>query len=76
MSQKLPRVNGVKLIRVLEKSGFIQKRQKGSHVHLFRDIDKRRVTVPIHKGKDIPIGTLKAILRDADLSADNLRELL
>jgi predicted RNA binding protein YcfA (HicA-like mRNA interferase family) len=33
-------------------------------------------TVPIHKGKHIPIGTLKAILNDADIAVDQLRDLL
>lgn len=76
MSRKLPGVNGLQLIRILEKSGFIKRRQKGSHVHLFRESDKRRVTVPVHKGRDIPTGTLKAILKDANLSADDLQNLL
>ncbi|MGI8787526.1 MAG: type II toxin-antitoxin system HicA family toxin [Pyrinomonadaceae bacterium] len=76
MSRKFPSVNGLQLIRVLEKSGFVRKRQKGSHVHLFRETDKRRVTVPVHKGKDIPVGTLRAILKDADLSAEEFIKLI
>ncbi len=76
MSKKTPNVNGLQLVRVLEKSGFIKKRQKGSHVHLFREIDKRRVTVPVHKGKNIPIGTLKAILKDVNLNIEDFRKLL
>ena len=76
MSEKLVRITGSELIRALERTGFVVKRQKGSHVHLFRDIDHRRVTVPVHKGRIIPIGTFKAILKDADLSADELRKLL
>jgi predicted RNA binding protein YcfA (HicA-like mRNA interferase family) len=76
MSPKTPRINGSKLIRALEKLGFAVKRQKGSHVHLFRESDGRRTTVPVHGSKDIPIGTLKAILKDAEISADKLIELL
>jgi len=30
----------------------------------------------VHKGKDIPEGTLRAILKDADITIDELRELL
>jgi predicted RNA binding protein YcfA (HicA-like mRNA interferase family) len=76
MSEKLPRVDCLELIRVLERAGFIRKRQKGSHLHLFRESDKRRVTVPVHTGKVVPIGTLRAILRDADISVEEFRTLL
>ena len=75
MTQKFPVVNGLELVRDLQTIGFVSKRQKGSHLHLFRESDKRRVTVPIHKGKVIPIGTLKSILKDADMTVDQLRKL-
>ena len=61
---------------VLEKVGFIPRRQKGSRLHLRRESDGRRVTVPMHKGKEVPIGTLKSILKDADPSNERFRELL
>jgi len=54
MSKKLPRVNCEELIRALERAGFEKKRQKGSHLRLVRAIDKKRVTVPVHKGKPYP----------------------
>lgn len=76
MTQKTPVVTGLELVRVLEEVGFVARRQKGSHRHLFRDVDRRRVTVPIRKGKNIPIGTLKSILKDAELTVDDLRRLV
>ncbi len=76
MSPKTPRINGSKLIRVLEKLGFVVKRQKGSHVQLFRENDGKRITVPLHGSKEIPIGTLKAILKDADIDPGELIQLL
>ena len=76
MSDKLPRLTGLELVRILERIGFVVRRQKGSHVNLYREQDRRRVTVPVHRGKIIPIGTYKAILKDADLSVSTLRELL
>ena len=76
MSQ-LPQVNGARLVRALERAGFIQLRQVGSHVSLrHRDDPSRRVTVPVHPGKDIPPGTLRSILRGARLEADEIRDLL
>ena len=76
MSEKLPRVEGQELVRALERAGFAQVRQKGSHVHLRRADDRRRVTVPVHKGRTLPPGTLKGILRDAGLEVEELRRLL
>lgn len=76
MSTKTPVINGPELVRALRKAGFIARRQKGSHLHMFRESDGRRVTIPIHAGRNIPIGTLKAILKDADLSVGQISELL
>lgn len=76
MSDKFPRITCDELVRVLKKTGFVEKRQKGSHLTMWRESDKRRVTVPIHRGREVPIGTLRSILRDADISGDDFRALL
>ncbi len=76
MSDKSPRIRCDELVRVLKKAGFVEKRQKGSHLTMWRETDKRRVTVPIHAGREVPIGTLRSILRDANISADDFRSLL
>lgn len=76
MSEKLPRVDCQQLVRALKQAGFVEQRQKGSHLHLRRASDNKRVTVPIHKGRTLPVGTLRGILRDADISIDEFRSLL
>lgn len=76
MSEKFPRVTCDELVRVLKKAGFVEKRQKCSHLTMWRESDKRRATVPIHSGREVLIGTLRGILRDADISADDFRALL
>ena len=76
MSPKLPRVGCRKLVRALKRAGFEEQRQRGSHLHLRRASDGRRVTVPVHQGRTVPVGTLRAILRDADISVDEFHELL
>ena len=76
MSEKLPRVDCQDLIRALKRAGFVEERQRGSHLHLRRVANHKRVTVPIHKGRMVPIGTLSAILRDADIDVDDFRKLL
>jgi predicted RNA binding protein YcfA (HicA-like mRNA interferase family) len=54
----------------VKKLEFVEQRQKGSHLHLKRESDKRRITIPIHKGRDIPKGTLTGILKDAGISIE------
>ena len=49
MSDKLPRVRCEELVQVLKRAGFVEKRQKGSHLTMWRESDKRRATVPIHR---------------------------
>jgi len=54
------------LRRILEQNGFIFTRQSGSHAIFKHPASNRRVVLPIHS-KDIPAGTLHAILKDAGL---------
>lgn len=53
------------VIRILEKLGFIRKRQTGSHLIMYRQSDKKIIPVPIHN-KDIKRGLLKAIIKQAN----------
>jgi len=76
MSPKLPRVGCRQLVRALKRAGFEEQRQRGSHLHLRRASDGKRVTVPVHQGRTVPVGTLRAILRDADISVDEFHKLL
>jgi len=54
------------LRRILEQSGFVFTRHSGSHAIFRHPQSNRRVVLPIHS-KDIPTGTLRAILKDAGL---------
>lgn len=60
-------------MRALEKAGFSQVSHKGSHVKLRNDAG-RTVIVPLHR--ELARGTLSSILRQADLSGDEFRDLL
>jgi predicted RNA binding protein YcfA (HicA-like mRNA interferase family) len=72
---RLPRLKGKELVRALERAGFSVDRSRGSHVFL-RHPDGRTTTVPIHSGETIGPGLLRAILRDVELSVDELADLL
>ncbi|MBC7588357.1 MAG: type II toxin-antitoxin system HicA family toxin [Chitinophagaceae bacterium] len=59
------------LIKILEQHGYLLKRIKGSH-HLFEHPEtKKVVVVPFHGNKDLPIGTYKAILKQAGIDSKN-----
>jgi predicted RNA binding protein YcfA (HicA-like mRNA interferase family) len=65
---KLPRaVSGADVISALEKCGFKVLRQAGSHVRLGKDTV--RLTVPLHPA--VAPGTLRSILRQAQISVDD-----
>ena len=72
----LPVVRPRQLIRALERAGFLLDHVRGSHRY-FRHPDKPGVlvSVPVHN-RDLKRGTLRAILRDAGLTSDELRGLL
>jgi predicted RNA binding protein YcfA (HicA-like mRNA interferase family) len=70
-----PRVTGDGLIAALEREGFRVLRVKGSH-HFLRHEDGRSTVVPVHSGETIGPGLLHRILRDCQLSADQLGKLL
>jgi predicted RNA binding protein YcfA (HicA-like mRNA interferase family) len=61
--------------RVLRKLGFARVRQKGSHV-FYRHSDGRTTTVPHHKGRDLAVPLVRAILADIRLSPDEFLRLL
>ncbi|MBL1209820.1 type II toxin-antitoxin system HicA family toxin [Geminocystis sp. GBBB08] len=72
---KLPSVTANEIIKALKKIGFVEIRQKGSHLRL-KHPDNRIVTIPVHSGKILGKGLLKKILRDSELSIEELIELL
>ena len=72
---KLPRnVKGRELIKALKRLGFVVVSSRGSHRRLSQP-DGRWTQVAIHP-KPIPQGTLRAILKQADISIEDLLEIL
>jgi predicted RNA binding protein YcfA (HicA-like mRNA interferase family) len=75
MPGAIPSVSGAKVVKALERAGFIVVRISGSH-HVLRHADGRTVAVPVHAGRDMPKGTLRNILGIVGMSPDELRQLL
>lgn len=72
---RTPRITGTELIAALAKADFRVLRVKGSH-HFLRHQDGRSTVVPAHSGETIGPGLLHKILRDCQMTAEQLSELL
>ncbi len=72
----LRNVSGQEAIRALERLGFVQVRQKGSHVILKKQTPDGELgcVVPLHN--ELAIGTLRGILRQAGVTPDEFMEQL
>src|SRR3712207_4250229 len=67
---RLPKVSGEEAIGALERLGFARVRQRGSHVVLKKQTDDGEIgcVVPLHP--ELAKGTLRSILRQADVTTD------
>ncbi len=71
---KLPIIAGQECVRALEKAGFYQLHQSGSHIIMRRDDPKTTISVPNHR--EIRRGTLRAIIRQAGMTVEGFMDLL
>lgn len=73
---KIKRISGKEAIKRLEKLGFEQIRQRGSHVVLKKETPDGKIgcVVPLHK--ELAIGTLRGILKQAKLILEEFMESL
>ncbi len=71
---KLKRVSGKKIVKTLQKMGFEQVRQRGSHVVMKKLTVDGAVgcVVPMHK--EVAVGTLNGILKQAHITPDEFME--
>jgi predicted RNA binding protein YcfA (HicA-like mRNA interferase family) len=73
---KLPVVSGREIVRVLTKIGFAMAGRKGSHVRLKRRRGEEVLIVIVPMHRELARGTLKSILRQANLTTEDLLRLL
>ncbi|MBK9962394.1 MAG: type II toxin-antitoxin system HicA family toxin [Saprospiraceae bacterium] len=61
-------LSGKEVCLILSKHGFTNVRQKGSHVIMQKQTENSTINVPVPMHKEIKIGTLHSIIRQAELS--------
>ena len=70
-----PSLTGKEFLLALKKAGFSIVRVKGSH-HFVQHPDGRSTVVPVHAGESVGPGLISKILRDCELSREQLLKLL
>jgi len=73
MGKKYPVLKAKEVIAILEKLGFAEVRQRGSHKQ-YRHPDGRCTTVPVHQGRDISPILVRQIVKDIHLTVDEFYE--
>lgn len=72
---KLPRLSGAEIVAILQKMGFYQARQRGSHVVMKKNTPDGAFgcVVPLHR--EVATGTLHSILKQAHLTPEEFQAL-
>lgn len=73
---RLPSVSGERVVRALKRAGFIELRQKGSHVSLEKRVGEKvfKTVVPMHS--ELAKGTLSDILKQSGLTLEEFLSLI
>jgi predicted RNA binding protein YcfA (HicA-like mRNA interferase family) len=71
----MPQITARQLVRFLKSQGFVEDRQRGSHLTLWHEGRKVSVTVPVHTGSDVGRGLAVRLLKDAGFSVDEYLRL-
>ena len=73
---KLPVISGEKTIKALAKAGFKIAGQKGSHVRLKKKTNSKIIVLVVPNHKELSLGTLNDIIKQANLSREQFIKLL
>jgi predicted RNA binding protein YcfA (HicA-like mRNA interferase family) len=74
MSSKNPLLEAVEVIHIIRSHGFFEVSQHGSHQKWRNPVTNRQVIVPLHKGKQLPFGTLHSIIDGSGIPEDEFRK--
>jgi predicted RNA binding protein YcfA (HicA-like mRNA interferase family) len=73
---RLPQATGKEILAALLREGFALTHVRGSHHYLRKPGVTGLVVVPVHGHRSLPAGTLRSILRQAGLTAEDLQRIL
>ena len=65
-------ISGKRLCKIVEQKGWVLQRVTCSH-HIYENLEINKIiSIPVHKNKDLKIGTLKALMKMAELIESDL----
>ena len=65
-------VSGKRLCKIVEQKGWVFRKITGSH-HIYESFEVDKIlSIPVHRNQDLKIGTLKALMKTANLSEEDL----
>ena len=65
---KLRILSGQEICAILARHGFVEIRQRGSHIIMQKQLEESTITVPVPNHSEIRIGTLQSIIRQSGIS--------
>lgn len=71
---RLGSFRGEQVVKAFQRAGWSIARVRGSHVILEKEGAVATLSVPVHKGKNVKRGTLRDLIKDADLSIEEFLE--
>jgi len=60
-------LSGREVCNILTEHGFVQVRQRGSHIVMQKKVESSTITVPVPNHDELRIGTLQSIIRQSGL---------
>jgi predicted RNA binding protein YcfA (HicA-like mRNA interferase family) len=71
---QLPVLSGQEVVRVFESFGWIVARQRSSHIIMIKEGENVTLSVPNHK--EVARGTLRSLIRSANLTVDQFAKAI
>jgi predicted RNA binding protein YcfA (HicA-like mRNA interferase family) len=65
---KLGILSGKQVCNILSKHGFVEVRQRGSHIVMQKQLPDTTITIPVPNHAELRIGTLQSIIRQSGIS--------
>ena len=73
---RLPRPSGRQVVAALTRADFRLSHVRGSHHYLRKSGTNALVVVPVHGNQTLPVGTLRSIIRQTELTDEEFAALL
>jgi len=68
-------ISGKRLCKIVEHKGWVLKRVTGSH-HIYENPEIEQIlSIPVHRNQDLKVGTLRALMKIAQLFEEDLQSL-